>query len=188
LARLVYSSITSLDGYSVDASGSFDWSAPDEEVHRFINDRERSVGTYLYGRRMYEVMRAWESMDDPDPDSATADFAAVWRGSDKIVFSSTLPAVSTARTRLERRFDAAAVARLIAESPTDVSIGGPGLAAEALRAGLVAELTQYVSPVIVGGGTRWLPECIRLDLTLVDEHRFSGGVVALTYRVGEILS
>ena len=179
MARLIYSAITSLDGYVVDADGNFDWAAPDEEVHAYVNDQERAVGTYLYGRRMYEVMVAWESMDDDAP--VMRDYAQVWRGADKVVYSSTLDEVRGPRTRLEPAFDPDAVRRLVDESTTDLSIGGPTLAASALRAGLVDELNVYLNPVVVGGGTAWLPDDLRLDLTLVAEHRFAGGVVHLRY-------
>lgn len=180
MGRLTYSAIASLDGYVVDADGSFAWAAPDEEVHAFVNDMERDVGTHLYGRRMYEVMAFWETVDDDEP--VMRDYAQVWRAADKVVYSSTLDEVRSARTRLERTFDPDEVRRLVAEAGADVSIGGPTLAAHALRAGLVAELTLFVTPVVVGGGTNWLPRDVRLDLALVDEHRFTGGVVHLRYR------
>ena len=180
MGRLIYSAIASLDGYVVDAGGSFDWAAPDEEVHTFVNDLERDVGTHLYGRRMYEVMAFWETVDDDEP--VMRDYAQVWQAADKVVYSSTLDEVRTARTRLERTFEPAAVRRLVEESATDVGIGGATLAGHALRAGLVDELNLYVNPVVVGGGTRWLPDDVRLDLALVDEHRFAGGVVHLRYR------
>lgn len=181
MAELRYTAITSLDGYVDDASGGFGWAAPDAEVHRFVNDAERAVGTHLYGRRMYAVMAAWETMDDPEP--LMQDYARIWRAADKVVFSTTLDAVTTARTRLQRTFDPAAVRQLVAAADRDVSIGGPGLAAHALAAGLVAEVCQFVVPEIVGGGTRWLPDDARLSLELVDEQRFGCGVVCLRYRV-----
>jgi dihydrofolate reductase len=181
MGKLVYSAITSLDGYVADERGTFDWAAPDEEVHAFVNDRERSLGTYLYGRRMYEVMRAWETMDVEDEPPVMRDFAGLWRAADKVVYSTTLPAVTTERTRLERAFDADAVRRL--KNGGDVGIGGPHLAAHALRAGLVDECHLYLNPVVVGGGTRALPEGLGLRLDLVDERRFGNGVVHLGYRV-----
>jgi dihydrofolate reductase len=181
MGRLIYSAIASLDGYVVDADGSFDWAAPDEEVHAFVNDQEREIGTYLYGRRMYEAMLAWETMDDEAP--VMRDYTQVWQSADKVVYSSTLTGVRSRRTRLERGFEPGAVRRLVDEAGTDVSIGGATLAATALRAGLVDELHLYVNPVVVGGGTSWLPDGVRLDLALVDEHRFSGGVVHLRYAV-----
>jgi dihydrofolate reductase len=183
MGRLVYSAITSLDGYVADAEGAFDWSVPDDEVHAFVNDLERPVGTYLYGRRMYEVMRAWEDLPLDDASDTTVDYATVWRNADKVVYSSTLDEVSTARTRLERHFDPTAVAALKAGSASDFSVGGPALAAHALRVGLVDEIHQLVSPVVVGGGTRWLHGGVRLDLELVDERRFRNGVVHLHHRV-----
>jgi dihydrofolate reductase len=185
---LVYSAIASLDGYVVDAEGSFDWAAPDEEVHAFVNDLERPVGTYLYGRRMYEVMRFWETAPPLGTQPQTvpevfADFAGIWRAADKVVYSTSLPAVDTARTRLERSFQTDAVRQLVAAADRDVSIGGPTLAAAAIRAGLVDDLHLFLVPVVVGGGTRALPDGVRLDLELVDEHRFAGGVVHLQYRL-----
>jgi dihydrofolate reductase len=186
VARLVYSAIASLDGYVVDADGSFDWAAPDEEVHAFVNDLERPIGTYLYGRRMYEVMRFWETAPThPDPGAApdaAADFAELWQAADKVVYSTSLAAVPTTRTRLERTFDPGAVRELVAAADRDVSVGGPTLAAAALGAGLVDELHLFLVPTVVGGGTRALPDDVRLDLELVDEHRFAGGVVHLHHR------
>jgi dihydrofolate reductase len=177
----MYSAIASLDGYVADAEGRFDWSAPDDEVHAFVNDLERPVGTYLYGRRMYEVMAAWETMDAGQP--LVRDFAAIWRAADKIVYSRTLETVSTPRTRLERDFDAAAVRQLKESAGSDISVGGPGLAAHALAAGLVDECHLFLSPVSVGGGTRALPDDVRVDLELLDERRFGNGVVYVRYRV-----
>lgn len=184
MARLIYSAITSLDGFTVDADGSFDWAAPDEQVHAFVNDIERSIGTYFYGRRMYEVMKAWQTMpDEPHQPAVIHDYARIWQTADKIVYSTTLDAVDTPRTTLERAFDPAAVERVKNAAERDVSIGGPNLAAHALRAGLVDEVQQFVSPVVVGGGTRFLPAEVRLRLMLVDERRFDNGVVFLNYRV-----
>jgi dihydrofolate reductase len=178
---LIYAAITSLDGFVADESGDFGWAAPDAEVHAFVNDLERPIGTHLYGRRMYEVMSAWETMDDDAPEMR--DFAQIWRAADKVVYSRTLPAPVTARTRLEREFDPDAVLRMKAEAGADISIGGPELAGEALRAGLVDELHLFVTPVVVGGGTRWLPDDVRIDLELLDERRFSNGVVHLHHGV-----
>jgi dihydrofolate reductase len=184
VADLVYTAIASLDGYVADADGSFDWAAPDEDVHAFVNDLERPVGTYLYGRRMYEVLSAWEEFPPPDdPSQVMQEFAAIWRAADKVVYSRTLPAVTTARTRLERDFDPAAVRTLKDASDRDLSVGGPGLAAEAFRAGLVDEVGLFLTPVLVGGGTAALPAGVRRDLELLDERRFAGGVVHLRYRV-----
>ncbi|MHA7261795.1 dihydrofolate reductase family protein [Arthrobacter sp. TMN-37] len=181
MALLLFSGITSLDGYVADENGSFDWGVPDDQVHRFINDLQRAVGTHLYGRRLYEVMLAWETLEAAGQPAAIADFADIWRGTDKIVYSRTLPAVASARTRLERTFDPASVRRLKAEAPRDLAVGGPGLAAGAIRAGLVDEIHQFVSPVVVGAGTRFLPDGVRLDLELLDERRFPNGVVFLRY-------
>ena len=164
MARLIYSAIASLDGYVADEDGRFDWSAPDEEVHAFVNDLERPVGTQLLGRRMYEVLSAWETMEvDGQPD-VIRDFAAIWRDADKVVYSRTLAtSVTTARTRLEREFDPEAVRRLKARPRSDLSVGGPELAGEALAAGLVDEIHLLLNPVIVGGGTPALPHGVRLD-------------------------
>ncbi|SEK22589.1 dihydrofolate reductase family protein [Rhodococcus maanshanensis] len=182
MGALIYSSICSLDGYVADRDGNFDWAAPDEEVHGFVNDRERPIGTYLFGRRMYEVMAVWESAVGNTAPGTADDFAELWRSADKIVYSTTLQAVSTSRTRLEREFDPAAIRALKASSPRDLSVGGPGLAACAIRAGLVDDVQLYLVPSVVGGGTPVLPQDVRLDLELVDEHRFRGGTVFLHYR------
>jgi dihydrofolate reductase len=182
VAKLIYSAITSLDGYVADESGNFDWAAPGEDVHQFVNDLERSVGTYLYGRRMYEVMKAWEKADTlPEPTPATRDFAEIWQAADKIVYSRTLDTAATARTRIERDFDPDAV-RALKDSTRDLSVGGPDLAAQALKAGLVDELQLFITPVVVGGGTRALPDGLRLELELLEERRFESGVVYLHYR------
>ncbi|HWC43763.1 MAG TPA: dihydrofolate reductase family protein [Actinomycetota bacterium] len=182
MAKLIYSAIMSLDGYIADEQGNFDWAAPDEEVHRFVNDLERPVGTYLYGRRMYEVMAAWETMGTPDQPPVTLDFARIWQAADKIVYSSTLDSVSSARTRIERRFDPEAVRQLKATTGSDLGVGGPHLAAQAIRAGLVDEYHLLLTPTVVGGGNQALPDHVRLDLDLLDERRFGGGVVFLHYR------
>ncbi|MCU1396557.1 MAG: Bifunctional deaminase-reductase [Ilumatobacteraceae bacterium] len=184
MAKLIYSTITSLDGYINDTSGRFDWAAPDEQVHAYVNDQERAVGTYLYGRRMYETMHVWQHPEEfAGDDPITNDYAAIWQGADKIVFSSTLDAVTTPRTRLERTFDPDAIRTLKASIDHDISIGGAGLAARAMAAGLVDEINHYLNPVIVGGGTRALPDGVRLDLELVDEHRFANGVVHVRHRL-----
>jgi dihydrofolate reductase len=181
MARLIYSAIASLDGYIEDASGKFDWAAPDEELHGFVNDLERPIGTYLYGRRMYETMVAWETMDDPHP--IMRDYAEIWRASDKVVYSRTLDAVSSSRTRLEREFEPDAVRALKEAAESDISIGGPGLAAEALRAGLVDECHLFLHPIVVGAGKPALPDGVRIELELTAERRFASGVVYLAYRV-----
>ena len=182
MSKLVYTGISSLDGYIADASGNFDWAAPDEEVHAFINDLERATGTYLFGRRMYEVMVFWETAHTlPDEPPVIRDFAQLWLAADKIVYSTTLDTVSSARTRIERDFDPEAVRRLKATAEHDISVGGPTLAAHAIRAGLVDEYQLFVAPVAVGGGTPFLPDGIRLDLDLLDERRFRSGFVYLRY-------
>ena len=179
-ARLIYTAITSLDGYINDASGNFEWSAPDEEVHAFVNDLERPIGTYLVGRRLYEVMVVWETMDDPAP--LMRDYAAIWRAAEKVVYSTTLDVASSARTRIERSFDPDVVRAMKAAATSDIAIGGPHLAAQAIAAGLVDEYHVFLTPIVVGGGTPWLPDGVRVDLDLVDEHRFTNAVVHLGYR------
>ena len=183
MAKLIYSFNTSLDGYFKDEEGNFGWTEPDEEVHRFFNELERTIGTSLYGRRLYETMRYWQDppgLEDADP--YIREYAEIWQDTDKIVYSRTLDEPSTPRTRIESAFDPAAVRELKESADADLSVGGAELAAEALRAGLVDELHQVVHPVIVGGGTRWLPDGLRLDLELLDERRFSMGAVDLHYR------
>jgi dihydrofolate reductase len=184
-AKLIYSAIASLDGYVADADGNFDWAAPDEEVHAFVNDLERPIGMYLYGRRMYEVMQFWESDSLlVNESSVIRDYAALWQGVDKIVFSRTLKVPTTHRTRIERVFDPDMVQRLKAASQNNMSIGGPELAGTAIRSGLVDECRLFVHPVIRGGGNRALPDGTRVRLELLDERRFESGVVYLHYRVG----
>jgi dihydrofolate reductase len=184
MAKLIYSAITSLDGYLADLEGNFEWAAPDEEVHRFVNEGERSIGTHLYGRRLYEVMVYWETAADlADQPAHEREYADIWRAADKIVFSRTLAAASSDRTRVEREFDPAAVRRLKASAERDLSIGGADLGIRAIRAGLVDECYLLLAPVVVGGGTRALPDGLRLDLELLDERRFRGGVVHLRYRI-----
>jgi dihydrofolate reductase len=180
MAELIYSALTSLDGYIADRDGSFDWAAPDEEVHAFVNDLERPVGTFLYGRRMYEVMVAWETLTDDQPEMH--DFAQIWRAADKVVYSRTLEAPSSARTRIERAFEPAAVRQLKASATRDITVGGAELAAQAFAAGLVDECQLFLTPVIVGGGTASLPDDVRVDLELLDERRFGNGTVFLRYR------
>jgi dihydrofolate reductase len=183
MAKLIYSAITSLDGYVADEDGNFDWAAPDEEVHTFVNDLERPVGTYLYGRRMYEVMAYWETAHTlPDQPPSVQDFAKLWQAADKIVYSRTLETVSSARTRIERAFDPEAVRRMKATAERDITVGGPDLAAQAIRAGLVDELQLFLTPVVVGGGNPSLPKDVRVKLELLDERRFGNGVVYLHYR------
>jgi dihydrofolate reductase len=183
VSKLIYSAIGSLDGYVADREGRFDWGVPDEEAHSFLNELERPVGTYLYGRRMYEVLSAWETAGTgPGEPDHLRDFAEMWRAADKVVYSRTLETVSTARTRIERDFDPEAVRQLKETAGRDLTVGGPELAAHAFRAGLVDELHLFVAPVVVGGGKRSLPEDVRLDLELLDERRFGGGMVYLRYR------
>ena len=186
MARLIYLAITSLDGYIEDTNGAFDWAAPDEEVHRFVNDHMRTAGAYLYGRRMYETMQVWETEPALAADNPiTQDFAAIWQAADKIVYSTTLVAVATRRTRIERTFDPATIAHMKAAATRDLYIGGPGLAAHALRAGLVDEYHLFVAPIAVGGGKPALPATLRLHLDLLDERRFASGMLFLRYRLPE---
>jgi dihydrofolate reductase len=183
MAKLIYAAITSLDGYVADEEGNFDWAEPDEEVHAFVNDLERPVGTYLYGRRMYEVMAYWETAHAvPDQPSFALDFANIWQAADKIVYSKTLETVATTRTRIERAFDPEAVRQMKAKADRDITVGGPDLAAQAIRAGLVDELQLFLSPVLVGSGNPSLPNDVRLKLELLDQRRFGNGVVYLHYR------
>lgn len=184
MARLIYAAITSLDGYVEDEDGKFDWAMPDEEVHAFVNELERPVGTHLYGRRMYETMVFWESPPDLAGQPAfVRDFAEIWQAADKIVYSRTLPTASGARTRIERDFDPEAVRRLKATAARDLTVGGPELAAQAIEAGLVDEYHLFLVPVAVGGGKRSLPgDRVRVNLELLDERRFRSGTVYLRYR------
>jgi dihydrofolate reductase len=183
VAKLIYSAITSLDGYVTDENGNFDWAVPDEEVHTFVNNLERPVGTYLYGRRMYEVMVGWETdhtLADQSP--VMRDFAEIWQAADKIVYSKTLETVSTARTRIERDLDPEAVRQIQARAGPDIMVGGPDLAAQAIKAGLVDEWHLFVAPIMVGGGKHSLPDNVLLQLELLDERRFGNGMVHLHYR------
>ena len=183
MARLIYSAIASLDGYIADKDGSFDWAQPDEEVHSFVNDVERSIGTHLLGRRMYEVLAYW---DDPpvldEQPSFVQEFAEMWQAADKVVYSRTLETARTGRMRIERGFDPEAVRRLKSESDRDLAIGGPDLAAQAIRAGLVDEYLMFVVPVVVGAGKPALPHDVRIELELLEERRFRNGTVFLRYR------
>lgn len=181
MAKLIYAAIASLDGYVEDDQGRFDWVAPDEEVHAFVNELERPIGTYLYGRRMYETMVYWETDDDDTP--VTRDYGEIWRAADKVVFSRTLTSPSSARTRIEREFEPGAVRELKESSPTDLSIGGAELAGRAIAAGLVDECHLFLGPVLVGGGKRALPAGVHAELELLGERRFAGGMVHLHYRL-----
>ena len=182
MAKLISSAITSLDGYIADEDGNFDWAEPPEDVHAFINDLERPVGTYLYGRRMYETMLYWETAHTVADHPVEQDFAEIWRAAEKVVYSKTLEAVSSARTRIERDFDPEGVRLMKARAGRDISLGGPELAARAFEAGLVDELRLFVVPMVVGGGKRSLPDSVRLRLVLLDERRFGSGMVYLHYR------
>lgn len=181
MGKLIYLMLASLDGYVADKDGKFDWAEPDEEVHAFVNDLARPVGTYLYGRGMYEVMIAWETFDLAGHPPVIQDFATIWRAADKIVFSRTLASVSSARTRLKREFDPDVIRGLKEQAPHDIAIAGPGLAGEAIRAGLVDEYQLFLAPVIVGGGKRAFPDDARVDLELLDERRFDSGVTYVRY-------
>jgi dihydrofolate reductase len=184
MPKLFYQAIASLDGYVEDNEGNFDWAAPDDEVHAFVNDLERPIGTYLYGRRMYETMVYWETVSTGTDQSAVSrDFAEIWRGAEKIVYSRGLETVSSARTRIERDFDPDSVRRLKETSKADITIGGAELAGQALALGLVDECHLFLGPIVVGGGKRALPDELRAKLELLDERRFANGVVYLRYRV-----
>ena len=184
MAKLIYSALASLDGYVEDKRGNFEWAAPDNEVHAFVNDLERPIGTYLYGRRMYETMLYWETVSAGGDQSAlSSDFAQIWRAADKVVYSRTLSAPSTARTRIEPDFDPGAIRRLKESSARDITIGGAELAGQAIAAGLVDECHLFLGPVIVGGGKRALPDDVRVRLELLDVHRFLNGVIHLRYSV-----
>jgi dihydrofolate reductase len=182
MANLIYSFIMSLDGYVADRDGRFDWGEPDEEVHTFVNGLQRGIGTFLFGRRLYEVMVAWE---DPSAFAQEPpyiqDFAELWKAADKVVFSRTLDRPSSERTRIEREFDADAVRQLKADAGQDLAVGGPELASSAIRAGLVDEFQMFISPLAVGGGKKYLPDGVRLRLELLEERRFRNGIVFLRY-------
>lgn len=184
MGKLVYAGIGSLDGFIADENGAFDWSAPDEEVHAYLNERDRAVSMELYGRRLFDVMKVWEVFGaGPDASDVEREYGEIWRGRDKVVFSTTLQSVDTAHTRLKRTFHPGEVRRLVDESEGDVNIGGPELAAHAFRAGLVDRIEYYANPVILGGGTHWLPAAVRLELRLLEQHRFASGVLHLAYAV-----
>ena len=186
MAKLIYAAIVSLDLYTEDTDGNFDWAAPDDEVHAFVNELERPIGTYLYGRRMYETMVYWETVaTGPERRAVGREFAKLWRAADKVVYSRTLETASTARTRIERELDPDAVRQLKQSASRDISIGGPELAAHALRAGLVDELHLFVTPVVVGGGKPALPRGLCATLELLAQRRFESGVVYLQYGIGD---
>jgi dihydrofolate reductase len=184
MGKLIYAAIASLDGYVEDKRGEFGWAAPDEQVHAYVNDLERPTGTYLYGRRMYETMRFWETQGaDVDDGPVSTDYALLWRAADKVVYSRSLQEASTARTRIEHDFDPGSVRRMKESSERDLSVGGPTLAAAAFRAGLVDELHLFLHPIVVGGGKSALPDDVQVSLDFLDERRFRSGVVHLHYRV-----
>ena len=184
MTKLIYSVISSLDGYFEDAEGKFDWAEPDDDVHAFVNDLDRSIGTYLYGRRMYETMVYWETVStEADVPMVYRDYAGIWRAAEKIVFSRTLQTPSSARTRIEREFEPAAIRQLKLSSTADISVAGGELAGEAIGAGLVDECHLFVCPIVVGGGKRALPDNVTAQLELLDEHRFENGLVHLRYHV-----
>jgi dihydrofolate reductase len=183
MAKLIYSALASLDGYTADADGNFDWAAPDDEVHAFVNDLERPIGTHLYGRRMYETMAVWDTMPLSGEPEVMRDYAAIWRAADKVVYSRTLEGVGTPRTRLERELDPDAVRRMKAEAERDISIGGPELAGQAIEAGLVDELQLFLAPISVGGSKHSLPTTTKVQLELRELRRFGRGTVYLRYAV-----
>ena len=183
MAKLIYFMPTSLDGFIAGETDSMDWSVPDEEIYAFINDLHRPIGTYLYGRKNYETMAGWETPDViPGGTPAMMDFAQIWQAADKIVYSKSLETVSTPKTRLEREFEPQVVRSLKAQLPHDISVAGPNLAAQAIRAGLVDEIYLLVVPMILGGGKRVLPSSVDVKLDLLDERRFGNGWVYLRYR------
>jgi dihydrofolate reductase len=185
MGKLTYLMLMSLDGYIADEEGKFDWAEPDAEVHTLVNDLTRPVGTYLYGRRMYEVLVAWETLPTEDQPAYIRDFAEIWRAADKVVYSRSLEAPSSRRTRIEREFDPEVLRRMKDSAERDLAIGGPELAAQAIRAGLVDEWHLFLAPIVVGGGTKALPEGVRVPLELVNERRFGNGTVYVRYLTQE---
>ena len=183
MAKLVYSAITSLDGYTNDEKGNFDWSTPDAELFQFINEQERGFGTYLYGRRMYDTMVYWETFEGSDDESYLRDFSEIWRAASKIAFSRTLGTASSARTRIEPAFDTAVVRQLKQTSAHDISVGGANLAGQAIEAGLVDEMHLFITPVAVGGGTPAHPAHLHSRLELLGDDRLASGVIHLHYRI-----
>jgi len=183
MSTLIYSAITSLDGYVADTNGNFDWAQPDEEVHTFINDMEKPIGTYLYGRKMYETMAVWETMPLHDEPDCMRDFAHIWKAADKIVYSKTLKTVSGPKTQIKINFDAQEIKRLKQIESSDLAIGGPHIAAVAIKAGVVDEYHQFIAPVIIGAGNAWLPNNVHINLELVDEKRFPSGFIYLRYHL-----
>lgn len=183
MAKLIYSVLGSLDGYFEDADGRFDFAVPDEEVHAFVNDLERPIGTYLYGRRMYETMVFWETVSTANEPTVFRDYAEIWRAAEKIVYSRTLQTASSERTRIERGFDPDAVRQLKLSSTADITIGGGDLAGQAIGAGLVDECHLFLYPIVIGGGKRILPDNVRTQIELLDERHFKNGVIHLHYRI-----
>lgn len=187
MGKLIYSMTTSVDGFVSAPNGNFGWGAPEEEVHEFVNEQFRSIGTNLFGRRMYETMVYWETAHtEPEQPPFMLDYARLWQATDKIVYSTTLNDVASARTRIERTFDPDAVRELKAATDLDITVAGPQLAAQAIRAGLVDEYQLFVASVIVGGGNSFFPDDVRVDLELWDERRFGNGVVYLRYGVKDV--
>jgi dihydrofolate reductase len=182
VAKLIYSALASLDGYIEDEHGKFDWAEPDEEVHSFVNELERPVGTHLLGRRLYEVMVYWETIALADQPAYIQEFAVIWRAADKIVYSKTLDTVASASTRIERDFNPEAVRQMKEAAGHDIMVGGPELAADAFKAGLIDEVRLFLAPIVVGAGKRALPKNVRLKLELLGERRFGNGMVHLHYR------
>jgi dihydrofolate reductase len=189
MGKLIYLITTSLDGYVADQNGNIDFTEPSEEVHSFINDTVRSTGTFLFGRKMYETMKIWDEIPTEGtsgpmdgPSEAMNDFAKIWRGASKVVYSTSLSNVTIADTKLERSFDPEAIQKLVAESDKDFGIGGPNLAGQAIKAGIVDEYHQFVAPIIIGGGNFWLPKDVKTKLKLVDLQKFKNGTVYHHYR------
>lgn len=183
MAKMIYSAMTSLDGYVADEDGNFEWAELDEEVLAYINERERQNGTYLFGRKVYETMSVWETPDVIPMTGVALEYVPIWQAAEKIVYSTTLQTVSTAKTRIERKFDADAVRELKERATRNIGVGGPGLAAHAIRAGLVDEFHLLIAPVVAGSGNPYLPGNVALKLELLDERRFGNGLVYLQYRV-----
>jgi dihydrofolate reductase len=188
MGKLIYLMTTSLDGYATDKDGNFDWAKPSEEVHSFVNDRLRNVGTVLMGRNLYETMKIWDEiptegtsgpMDGPSP--AMNDYSKIWRGANKIVYSTSLAKVEIENTKIERSFDPITIQKLVAESDKDFDIGGPNLAAQAIKAGIVDEYHQFIAPIMIGSGLYWLPKDAKVKLKLVNIRRFENGFVHLHY-------
>jgi len=189
MGKLIYLMTTSLDGYAADKNGNFDWAVPSEEVHAFVNDQLRNVGTILMGRKLYETMKVWDDiptegtsgpMDGPSP--AMNDYAKIWRDAKKVVYSTTLQEVAIANATIERSFDPHAIQKLVAESDKDFDIGGPHLAAEAIKAGIIDEYHQIIAPIVIGNGTAWLPKDVELKFELSGVRKFENGFVHLQYR------